>query len=100
MTENLADGYSSEGVQRELSNEYQHDRVKMVFKNICILVLWTKVPSVSEGLTLPMLMLNPVMLVFIGRLSLSTLRWFQSFLQVIQYHFELIKLAINSINLI
>ena len=39
MTENLECGYSSEGTRRELSNEYQHDRVKMVFKNLCILVL-------------------------------------------------------------
>ena len=27
MTETLANGYSSESTQRELSNEYQHDRV-------------------------------------------------------------------------
>ena len=27
MTENLANGYSSESTQQELSNEYQHDRV-------------------------------------------------------------------------
>ena len=27
MTENLAHRYSSESTQRELSNEYQHDRV-------------------------------------------------------------------------
>ena len=32
MTETLANGYSSESTQRELFNEYQHDRVKMVFK--------------------------------------------------------------------
>ena len=51
MTETLAYGYSSESTQLELSNEYQHDRVKMVFKNICVLVLWTKVPaSALEGL--------------------------------------------------
>ena len=30
MTETLTLGYSSESTQRELSNEYQHDRVKMV----------------------------------------------------------------------
>ena len=29
--------YSSESARRELSNEYQHDRVKMVFKIFCIL---------------------------------------------------------------
>ena len=43
-------GYSSESTKRELSNEYQHDRVKMVFKNLCTLVLWTKVASALEGL--------------------------------------------------
>ena len=35
----IANGYSSGGTQRELSNEYQHDRVYMVFKNHCIFVL-------------------------------------------------------------
>ena len=39
MTETLAHGYPSESTHRELSNEYQHDWVSMVFKNICILVL-------------------------------------------------------------
>ena len=29
MTETLANGYLSESTQRELSNEYQHDRVLM-----------------------------------------------------------------------
>ena len=50
MTETLAYGYSLESTQRELSNEYQHDRVWMVFKNLCILVLWTHIASVLEGL--------------------------------------------------
>ena len=50
MTETLANGYSSESTQRELSDEYQHDRVVMVFKNLCILVLWAKVASALEGL--------------------------------------------------
>ena len=48
--ETLAHEYSSEGTQRELSNEYQHDRVKMVIKHVCVLVLWTKVASALEGL--------------------------------------------------
>ena len=30
--------------------EYQHDRVSMVFRNICILVLYTKVTLALEGL--------------------------------------------------
>ena len=50
MTETLAHGYSSRSFQRGLSNEYQHDRVKIVFKNLCILVLWMKVASPLEGL--------------------------------------------------
>ena len=51
ITETLAYGYSSESLtQRELSNEYQHDRVLMVFRDHCILVLWTKVASALEGL--------------------------------------------------
>ena len=43
LTETLVHGYSSESAWLKLSNEYQHDRVQMVFKNLCILVLWTKV---------------------------------------------------------
>ena len=50
MTETLANGYSSESTQRELSNEYQHDRVRMFFKNVCVVVLWAKVASALEGL--------------------------------------------------
>ena len=45
----LANGYSSESAQKELSNEYQHDRVLMVLKNICILVIWAKVATALEG---------------------------------------------------
>ena len=46
----LANGYSSESAQQELSNEYQHDRVLMVLKNLCILALWAKVATALEGL--------------------------------------------------
>ena len=42
MTETQANGYSSESTQLQLSNEYQHDRLTMLFKNICVLVLWMK----------------------------------------------------------
>ena len=51
MTETLANGYSSECTRRQLSNEYQDDRVSMVFQESCILVIWTKVASALEGLT-------------------------------------------------
>ena len=50
MTETLAYLYSSESTQGALSNEYQHDRASMVFKNICIRALWATVASVLEGL--------------------------------------------------
>ena len=33
MAETLTHGFSSESTQRELSNEFQHDRVQMVLKN-------------------------------------------------------------------
>ena len=36
MTETLAYGYSSESTQRQQSNEYQHDRVFMVFQRIFV----------------------------------------------------------------
>ena len=56
MTETVAHGYSSEITQRELSNEYQYDRDWMVFKNLCIFVLWRKVALALEGLKGPALM--------------------------------------------
>ena len=51
MTGSLAYGYPSESTHGELSNEYQHDMVWMVFKNLCIHVLWTKEASALEWLT-------------------------------------------------
>ena len=48
--ETLANGYSSENAQRELSNEYQHDRVYMAFKNSCVIVLWMTIVLALEGL--------------------------------------------------
>ena len=50
MTEILAHGYSSESTQRELSNEYQHERNQMVFRNLCNPVLWIGVALALEGL--------------------------------------------------
>ena len=50
ITEGLAYGYPSESTQPELSNEFQHDRVYMVFKILCVLVFWTRVASALEGL--------------------------------------------------
>ena len=40
ITEALANGYSSESTLRGLSNEYQQVRVSMVFKDLCVLLLW------------------------------------------------------------
>ena len=50
MIESLANGYSSERDQQELSNEYQHIRVWMAFKNVCVLVLLIKEVSALKGL--------------------------------------------------
>ena len=50
MVKTLVNECSYESTQQELSNEYQHDRVKMFFKNICILVRWTNVASAFGGL--------------------------------------------------
>ena len=52
ITETLRQRYSSESTQREQSNEYQHDKVWMAFKNLDILVLWTRVASTLDGLTI------------------------------------------------
>ena len=51
MTETLAYGYSCESAQWIISDEYQHDGIKMPFKNICILLLWMKVASTLYGST-------------------------------------------------
>ena len=50
MTENLAHRYSSESTQQEHSYEYQHGRAKMFLKNLCVILLLTKVALVTEGL--------------------------------------------------
>ena len=50
MTETMTNGYSSDRTQRELSNEYQHDKVKMIFIFFCFFVHWMKVISAAEGL--------------------------------------------------
>ena len=50
MIETLEHGYSSENTQRELSNDYQHDRVSKVFKIFASLCLGKKLASALEGL--------------------------------------------------
>ena len=49
MTVTLANGYSFDRTQQELSNEYQHGRIKKVFKNFCIFVPLMKVASALKG---------------------------------------------------
>ena len=49
LIETMAPGYSSASTQRELSHEYQHDRIWIVIKDMCVLARWTKVASTSEG---------------------------------------------------
>ena len=51
MAETLAHWYSSESTQWELSYEYQHDRVQMIFKTPSICVLRMNVASALERLT-------------------------------------------------
>ena len=50
MTETLTHRYSSKSTEWELSSKYQHDRVKMVLKKICVLMLSKEVASVIEGI--------------------------------------------------
>ena len=49
MTETQEYGYSPESAQQELSNEYQHDMVWMVFIDLCVLVLALGESSLSIG---------------------------------------------------
>ena len=51
LTETLALVYSIESTPRELSNEYQHDRVSMVLKHLWVVVHLTKVVYALERLT-------------------------------------------------
>ena len=50
MAETLAHGYSSESTLRELSNECQHDRVYVVFKNLCLPELMMQLALGLDGL--------------------------------------------------
>ena len=83
MMETQGNGYSSDRTQHlELSNEYQHGRVYKVFKDFCIRALDESSLSIERGYFHPKSKdakifenhLNSVMLVFIRKLSLSTLR--------------------------
>ena len=54
MTETLGHRYSSESTQRELSNEYQQDRVKMVHKIFSLLMLQTEIALALRNLAIPL----------------------------------------------
>ena len=51
MSETLAHEYSSDSNQQKLSNEHQHDRVWMVFRELCVIVLSMKVGLALEWLS-------------------------------------------------
>ena len=42
MTKTFAHGYSFYSSPEEISNEYQYDRVLMIFINLCLLVHWAR----------------------------------------------------------
>ena len=81
MTETLANGYSNERTQRELSNEYQHDRVLMVFKDLSVLGLWIKVASALEGLQ-QWLFLSQYLTFIFAREAIRRQAFFSSFYPV------------------
>ena len=59
ITEILTDGHSSASTKRERSNEYQHDRFRWLLK---IFVLWEKVASALEGLSMENVVVNRAVL--------------------------------------
>ena len=66
----MANWYSSDSTQQELSNEYQHDRVWLFFKHFCRLAPWKKVASERKGLnhlcTLGMVgLMNNVVIIYV-----------------------------------
>ena len=42
MAGTLSYWYSSDSEQKEISNEYQHDRVYIIVKKVCVVIPWTK----------------------------------------------------------
>ena len=82
MAETLANGYSSESTWRELSNEYQEDRVYVIFKNLCFLVsVWPQALSIGwVNFTIP-----------VGRPQETTLVWFWANLCLFSTVFSLVQ---------
>ena len=58
LIETLGNGYLSDRTQQLLSNEYQHDRVKMVFKDFASLSFGQKYPQYWKGPILLTLLAN------------------------------------------
>ena len=50
MTETLANRYSSERTQQEISNEYQQDRVWMDFKHLSDFIFCVEIAAALKGL--------------------------------------------------
>ena len=67
MTETLANGYLSESTQRELSNEYQHNRVLDGFQKYLRHCALDEVTSVWEGLAVfPLQMIDGLIFRYFG----------------------------------
>ena len=94
MTETLAYGYSSESTQQVLFNECQHDGVQMVFKNLCVLVLWTKVVLALEGLDVSLVLSNQRCAEVT---SIKMLSYYLGFFQTVGYIMVRKKLGISPI---
>ena len=52
ITETLGDRYSSDSTEEELSNEYQHGRVCMAFRQFSVLLSCIKEAAAFKGLNL------------------------------------------------
>ena len=91
LTETLTHGYSSKSTQQELSNKYQHDRVWMIFKNILVFVLCTKVASALEGLNTYTTTCSAIPALFQEYPMYLQSRQFQPFLQGYANEFDLMR---------
>ena len=59
ITETPANAYSSESTRRELSNEYQHDMITLIFMILCFFVLWAIAAVTLEGMRHPVTSVIP-----------------------------------------
>ena len=77
ITETLPNGYSSESTQRELSNEYQHDMVKMFFKDFCVFCALSECALSIVRVNTVMGMINGTVAIY-GKGSWSKFVWSQA----------------------